>query len=143
MTLLRRLLIAAGLVVIVIGAIGVLRSASVGFWPYVRFLFVSAVYADLLVMPLVLLAGVLAARLLPPWLRVPVQAGLYVSAAVAFISLPLVLGYGRDSSLPSALPRDYPRGLLIVLAFVWAAVVVASVWRFVRSRSSRRTPAST
>ncbi|NUT02012.1 MAG: hypothetical protein HOV76_00915 [Hamadaea sp.] len=137
MKVLRGLLILGGIALVVVGAVGVLRSPSVGLWPYVRFLAVSAVYADLLVMPLVLLAGVLAARLLPPWLRVPVQGALYVSAAVAFVSLPLLLGQGRDPALPSALPRDYPRGLLVVLAVVWAAALLSALYRRLHRR---RTP---
>ncbi|MEV6971577.1 hypothetical protein AB0M47_41425 [Hamadaea sp. NPDC051192] len=137
MTLTRRLLVASGVVLVVVGAVGVLRSASVGLWPYVRFLLVSALYADLLVMPLVLLAGVLATRLLPSWLRVPVQGALFVSAAVTFVSLPLLLGYGRDVRLPSALPRDYPRGLLIVLAAVWTVALLLALYRRLRRPPTR------
>lgn len=137
----RRILIGGGIAVIAYAARGVLREASVGTWPYLRFLAVSAVFADAFVLPVVLAAGAVAARWLPSWLRVPVQAALYVSAAVTLISTPLVLGYGRDSSLPSALPRDYPRGLLIVLAVVWSAALAAALVRRRRVRPALRAAA--
>lgn len=129
MAWLRRVLIAGGIAIIAVAVAGVLRAASVGTVPYLRFLFVSAVFADVLVMPLALLAGAVTAKALPDWVRLPVQAALYISAAVVFISIPLLLGYGRAASLPSALPRDYPRGLLIVLGIVWIGAAAAAVIR--------------
>jgi hypothetical protein len=101
----------------------------VGTLPYVRFLFVSAVFADALVMPVVLVVGAITARALPGWVRVPVQAALYVTAALVLISLPLLLGFGRASSLPSALPRNYPLGLLAVLGVVWSAALALALLR--------------
>jgi hypothetical protein len=135
----RRILVAGGLALIGVGLAGVLREPAVAAWPYFRFLAVSLVFADVFVMPVALVAGAIAARTLPGWLRVPVQAGLYASAAVTLVALPLLLGYGRDPALPSALPRDYPRGLLIVLAVVWMAVLsVALVRRAAGPRTGTR-----
>ncbi|WP_051366105.1 hypothetical protein [Hamadaea tsunoensis] len=136
----RRLLVAGGLALAAVGLTGVLRSASVGTVPYLRFMLFALLFGDVLVMPVVLLAGAIAARALPGPVRVPVQAALSVSAAVALVSLPLLLGYGRDPALPSALPRDYPRGLLIVLAVVWAGAAVAVLVRLrVRRAAGPRT----
>jgi hypothetical protein len=130
----RKVLVAAGLILVGVGVVGVLRAPAVGIWPYVRFLAVSLVFADFLVIPVVLVFGAIAARALPGWLRLPVQGALYVCAAVTLVALPLVLGYGRDPALPSALPRNYSRGLLIVLAVVWAvALSVALVRRVIAS----------
>lgn len=125
----RRVLVGGGVALTAYAALNVARAASVGTLPYLRFLFVSAVFADALVIPLVLAAGAITARLLPGWVRVPVQAALYATTALVLISLPLLLGYGRAASLPSALPRDYPRGLLLVLGVVWAAALVTAVIR--------------
>ena len=68
---------------------------------------------DLVLAPVVLLTGVLVHR--RPWLA----GGLLVSGVVALVAFPLVRGYGRRPGDPSALPRDYDRGLLLTLAAVW------------------------
>ena len=49
-----------------------------------------------------------------------IQAALLLSAAVV-VARPGVLGYGRTPDLPSALTRDYTRGMLILLAAIWIA----------------------
>jgi hypothetical protein len=126
----RRVLIAGGVALIAYAAWNALRDVAT--LPYLRFLAVSAVFADALVMPLALAAGAIAARLLPQWIRVPAQAALSISAAVTLIAIPLLLGYGRSPLLPSALPRDYSRGLLIVLSLVWTAAAVAALIRWFR-----------
>lgn len=141
MAWIRRVLVAGGVALVAYAAISVLRAASVGTVPYLRFVVVSALFADVLVMPVALVAGALTARLLPAWVRLPVQAALYISAAVVVVSMPLLLGYGRSPLLPSALPRDYLSGVLVVLAAVWAAAVVAALtrWAAAGRTAARRT----
>lgn len=131
MKVIRILLVTAGLAVVTVGAVGALSEPGLTRWPYARYLAVAAILGDFLILPIVLVAGAIAARGLPGWARVPVQGALYVSAAVTVVALPLVLGYGRDPSLPSALPRNYGLGLLAILATVWAA---AAVFALVRRR---------
>ena len=83
---------------------------------------------DLLLAPVVLAVGFLVTRLVPARIRPPVTAALFVSGVVVLYSYPLVRGYGRLAEFNSSrLPNNYARGLLIVLAVIWAvtAVVVA------------------
>lgn len=59
--------------------------------------------------------------------RAPVQAALIATAAVTIVALPLGFGYGRLADNPSALPRDYPLGLALVLATIWLAAGLCRV----------------
>ena len=94
---------------------------------FARFFIGAAAAHDLLLVPTALVVGGLARRLVrAPW-RAPVQAGLIASGAVALFAYPLVRGYGRVHNTPSALPRDYGEGLLVVLAAVWAVVGVVGM----------------
>ena len=83
---------------------------------------------DAVLAPLVVAVGWLAARVLPPWLRAPVQVGTLVAGVVTLASIPLLLGRGRRPDNPSANPLDYSRNLFLVLAVIaltclsWAAV---------------------
>ena len=85
-------------------------------------------------LPAVILAAVLVHRLVPAGYRAIVQAALIASTAMTVVALPLVLGYGRTADNPSALPRDYPLGLAVVLGAVWAAAGVALLVRARRPR---------
>ncbi len=102
---------------------------------HTAFLLITLALHDAVLLPTVILAGVLVHRLVPAAQRAIIQAGLAATAAVVVIAVPLVLGYGRIADNPSALPRDYPRGLSLVLAVIWTATAVALL---VRSRGRRR-----
>jgi hypothetical protein len=100
-----------------------------------RFVVGGALLHDLVVAPLVIVAGVVVARAVPRRARAAVQTALVVSGVVALFAYPLVRGYGLAANNPSSLPHDYGRNLLIVLGVVWAAaaVAVAVGWRVKRS----------
>lgn len=104
----------------------------------VRFVLGLAVAHDLVVAPLVVAAGWAVARAVPAPVRAPVQAALVASAIVAVFAFPFVRGYGRVSTNPSILPRDYASGALAVLATVWAAAAVVLATRRRRRRREKR-----
>lgn len=99
-----------------------------------RFVFGGLLLHDLVVAPLVLLAGLGVARLVPAKVRPVVQAGLIASAVIALYTYPLVRGYGRAINNPTSLPHDYSANLALVLAAVWAVAAVAVVLRLRRAR---------
>jgi hypothetical protein len=89
---------------------------------------------DLVVAPLVNLAGRwLRARAPAAW-RWPLQLGLVTSGVLVVASLPVLYGAGRSTQPGNAsvLPGHYPRALAGVLALVWLGVVVLGL------RSTRR-----
>ncbi|MGH9263873.1 MAG: hypothetical protein ACRD1D_04205 [Acidimicrobiales bacterium] len=101
-----------------------------------RFVAGGALLHDLVVAPLVILAGVLVARSVPAPARAAVQAALVVSATVALFSYPLVRAYGLAANNPTSLPHNYAANLLLVLGVVWAVAAVAVILRL-RKVSSR------
>ncbi|RIQ20377.1 hypothetical protein [Jiangella rhizosphaerae] len=96
----------------------------------------AGVAHDALVAPLVVVAAV-ATRRLPVAARLPARLGLALTALVTVVFWPVVRGWGRSPSVPSALPLDYGRNLLVVLALIWlvAGVVAAARWRRERRRA--------
>ena len=98
----------------------------------------SALLHDLVIAPIWIGLGWLAARLLPAAARPAAVVGAAVAGLLALIALPFVLGVGADPANPSFLPRDYGRNLLLVDVGV---LVVAALWATVatlRARSARR-----
>lgn len=93
-----------------------------------------AVAHDLVVAPVVLGVG----RLVRRWPSVAV--GLLLSGVVVLFAFPFVRGYGRRADDPSALPRDYRAGLLVVLAVIWAAVALRALVNGLLSRSCPPRP---
>ena len=94
-----------------------------------RFVVGGALLHDLIVAPLVVLAGVLVARSVPGRARSVVQAALAVSGIVALFSYPLVRAYGLAAHNPTSLPHNYLANLLVVLGVVWAIAALVIVLR--------------
>ncbi|SDU78028.1 hypothetical protein [Jiangella alkaliphila] len=93
----------------------------------------SGVLHDALLAPALVVAA-LATRWLPDAARLPVRLGLALSALLTVVFWPVVRGWGRSPSVPSALPLDYGRNLIVVLALIWLVVGVAVVVRARRGR---------
>ncbi|SDT14833.1 hypothetical protein [Jiangella sp. DSM 45060] len=94
----------------------------------------SGLLHDALLAPVVV-AAALATRWVPDPARLPVRLGFALSALLTLLFWPVVRGWGRSPSVPSALPLDYGRNLVIVLALIWTAVATAVVVRVVRGRT--------
>jgi hypothetical protein len=95
-----------------------------------KFVVGGALLHDLLVAPVLILAGVLIARAVPARARGPVQAALVISGVVALFSWPLVRAYGLAANNPTSLPHNYGLNLLVVLGVVWAVAVAAVLLKF-------------
>ncbi len=96
----------------------------------------AAIVHDLLIAPVVFGIGVLVHRKVQPPLRAPLQGALIASAMLFVISLPALLGFGRDPTNPSVLPANYIAGALQLFAVVWIATGVVIV--FLRRTSRGR-----
>jgi hypothetical protein len=100
-----------------------------------RFLLGAGVAHDALVAPAAVVVGLVTARWLPGWARLPVRIGLALTLLTVLISWPVVRAYGRRPGHPSLLPLAYGTNLLAALAAIWAAVLVASL--VARRRATR------
>lgn len=90
---------------------------------------------DLVWAPLVLLAGLLATRVVPASARAPVVAGLVVLGTVTVVALPVLGRFGARADNPTLLDRPYVSGWLLLVGITAVAVTVAIL---VRARVSRR-----
>ncbi len=88
----------------------------------------AAVVHDALVAPVVCAAGVVLARLLRPPFRGVVQGALVATVLVLLYTWPFVRGYGRAATNPTALPLNYGRGVVVLLAVVWLTAGAVLVW---------------
>lgn len=125
---------AVGAAVMTYGAHGLIEQAgtdtagSVGRW------IVGADLAhDLLLAPVAIAVGWAVGRVVPGWLRPPVQAGLVATGVLLLIAWAPLRGYGRAlvPDNPSVQPLDYRTALVTVVAVVW---LVAAAWAVLRRR---------
>ena len=100
----------------------------------VTWLLGGAVAHDAVLAPIVTVVGLLLAWLLPRTIKGPVLAALAISAIVVLFSWPALRGYGRREGNLSALPHDYGRNVVIVVALVWVVAALVVVVRSIRAR---------
>ncbi|MGY1748394.1 hypothetical protein [Modestobacter sp. SYSU DS0511] len=96
----------------------------------------SALLHDLVIAPLWIGLGWLAARFLPAPARPPVVVTGVVSGVLTLVTLPFLLAPADGPANPSFLPRDLERNLLLLVVAVW---LVAAAWAVVAVRRSRRS----
>jgi hypothetical protein len=120
--------LAIGWAVMIGAAVGaLLDSRNANLPALVRYIVIFDVVHDAVIATLTVALAWFVGRWAPPALRGPLRAALALSAIVAVFSYPLVRRLGERDTNDSALPLDYGRNVLIVLAAVWlgAAAVVA------------------
>jgi hypothetical protein len=98
----------------------------------------SALLHDLLIAPVWIGLGWLAARLLPRPARPAAVVGAAVAGVLTLIALPFVLGPGASSDNPSFLPHDIGRNVLLIDL---AVLLAAAVWGAVATVRARRAGA--
>ncbi|MCX5418275.1 hypothetical protein [Streptomyces sp. NBC_00078] len=91
----------------------------------------AVVLHDVVIAPVVLLAGLLLVR---GGVRGPVRGALLVVGVLSAVALPVLLRPGRTAN-SSVLPLDYPRNYLIALA---AVATMTATWSAVRALGRRR-----
>ena len=134
----RWLFMVPGVGAVLYGIYGLLTAGSrvpLGSW--LTWFVGSALLHDLVIAPVWIGLGWLAARLLPAAARPAIVVGAAVAGLLALIALPFVLGVGVDPANPSFLPRDYGRNLLLVDAGV---LLVAALWATAATRYARSAP---
>ena len=89
----------------------------------------AVVAHDALLAPLVVLAGVVAAGMAPPWLRVPLSRLLVVLGPLTLVAVPVLGRFGARPDNPTLLDRPYWVGYLGILAVALAVTGVDAVRR--------------
>jgi len=134
----RWLCVLPGLGAVLYGVYGLLTAGSrVPLDSWLTWFIGSALLHDLVIAPVWIGLGWLAARLLPRAARPALVVGGAVAGLLAVVALPFLLTDGADPANPSFLPRDYGRNLLLLVA---AVLLVAAIWATVatlRVRSDR------
>lgn len=132
----RWLFLLPGLAAVGYGVSGLL-TADVPLAAWATWFVGSALLHDVLLAPVWIGLGWLAARVLPRAARPAAVVGGAVAGVLALVAFPFVLGYGADPDNPSFLPHDIGRNLLLVDAVVLAA---AALWGTVATLRARRDP---
>jgi hypothetical protein len=129
--------VVTGVALASVGVVSLLReSTDTHPGSVVRWVIGLALVHDLVLVPIVLAVGVGLRRWAP---KAWVAAALLVSGVVTLVAWPFVRGYGRLANNPSILPRNYGRGLAIVLALTWlVALGGALAFRFTGKQNGRR-----
>jgi hypothetical protein len=133
----RRALIAAGVLVMAYGVGGALLDGDVNKVGVPVFFLAVIVLHDGLFLPLMLASGALIGRIVPAGWQTTVRRAGLIGVAVTVVALPAVLGFGRDPANPSALPRSYGWGLLLILGLIWGVALGGKGFERWRRRRSR------
>jgi hypothetical protein len=129
MTKFRITLGAIGLIIMLYAAASAALDNGINPVGHLAFLAIVLIGHDLVLLPVAIGVGWLVTRFAPAWARGPALAALFASAIVTFVALPFVIGAGRRPDDPSALPLNYARGLLVVLAAIWVCAAALALYR--------------
>jgi hypothetical protein len=113
------------------GLTGLLRDATKTMPPvWLKWLVALVLVHDLVLAPLVLLAGRRLRDWAPEAWHWPLQMGLVTSGVLVLASVPVLVGAGRRTQPGNAsvLPGNYPLALAGVLAVVWLGVLALGIW---------------
>jgi hypothetical protein len=135
----RRILVAAGSAAVVNAAIGLPSNLTntQDQHHYLQFLVKAFLLTLVALLPAVLAVGRLLRRHVSARWRPVLQGTLFITLMLVIVALPALTGKGRVPDLPSALPRDYVRGLAIALGAVWSAALVLIAAQTVRRRKEK------
>jgi hypothetical protein len=132
----RWLFLLPGLLAVGYGAYGLLTAGERVPLPAWTTWFVgSALLHDLVIAPVWIGLGWLAARLLPRPARPAAVVGGAVAGVLTLMALPYLLGPGQRSDNASFLPHDIGRNLLLIDLGV---LLAAAIWGTVATRRARR-----
>ncbi|MDI6104881.1 hypothetical protein QLQ12_40475 [Actinoplanes sp. NEAU-A12] len=134
----RGALVVAGILIMGYAAAGALTDPDLAPAGVLLFLAGVLIGHDIIVMPAVLAVGAVIARYVPSRRRPAVIAATVSAAALIFVALPLVLGFGRPADNPSALPSPYGRNLAVVLLVIAAGAAVPPLRRATGRKSFER-----
>jgi hypothetical protein len=124
MTAVRVILVGAGLVIGGYGAVLVCENPPVIIVRIVVWAFVGVVLHDAVFAPVCVVLGFAGRRLIPAKWWPPIAVAAFVSVVLVFLAIPV---YGKPGMRPdnmTVLDRNYPLGLWISLATVWACVPI-------------------
>ena len=131
--------LALGLPVLALGVRGVLVDAARTHpAELARWVVGSALVADLVAVPAVIVIAGLVRRITPGSWWPTVRAALTVTGSLVLVGWPFVRGYGRDPANPSLLPRDHAGGLAMAVGVVWLAAAALLAARWAARRASWR-----
>jgi len=137
----RRGLVTMGVVIMGYAVVGALTDPDVRVGGVLIFLAAVLVAHDVVLLPLIIGIGALIGRLVPAGARIAIRVAALCTAAVTVVALPLVLGYGKSTDNPSALPLAYGRGLATVVALIWTVALASILGRRVaRNRTAPTVP---
>ena len=133
----RVILIRVGLVIGGYGAILVFENPPVIIMRIVVWALVGVVLHDAVFAPLCVALGFAGRRLIPGKWWPPIAVAAFCSVVLVFLAIPV---YGKPGMRPdnmTVLDRNYPLGLWLSLAIVWACVPLYYLAARLRMRAGR------
>lgn len=130
--------VALGVAGCLIAGFGAFKLWSLGLsdlWQTALWLGGGVIAHDALFAPVVVVAGVAGAALLPRWARGPVTVGAIVLGTVTIAVSPTLAQFGARPDLPSLLDRPYGLGWAVFAGIVGVGIA----WGCVRGRRNLRT----
>jgi hypothetical protein len=107
-----------------------LREVDLGdWWSLLAFLGGGVLVHDVVLAPVVVVLGVLAARLAPAAWRAPMAVGLVVWGSLTIMAIPVLGRFGALADNPTLLDRPYLASWAIGTALVAVAVALTGVVR--------------